>query len=118
MVPTLLATMKQVMLLSGVKQISIAPTLLKELSETSYAGDETKETSLFVGPATKYSQPPSHMHFENAEGNFRMAVTRSEGGESERKLIQAINIFCDVQTELEEMMKKIREEQPSKDSIV
>ena len=118
MVPTLLATMKQVMLLSGVKQISIAPTLLKELSETSYAGDETKETSLFVGPAKKYSQPPSLVHFENAEGNFRMAVTRSEGGESERKLIQAINIFCDVQTKLEEMMKKIREEQPSKDSIV
>lgn len=116
--PASLVTMKQVMLLSGVKHMSIAPKVLKELAETSYTSEETKEASLFVGPAKQYTKSPPHLHFENAEAKYRMAVTRSDGGENERKLTQAINIFCDMQTRLEEMMKKIEEEQPSKDGVV
>ena len=116
-VPASLITTKEVMLISGAKYIALAPPLLKELSETSYASAETREPSLFVGPSKKHAQVPRRMHFENDEAKFRMAVTRSHDGENERKLVQAINVFCDVQLKLEEMMKKTLDEQPPKDGI-
>jgi len=106
------------MLLSGSKLMTISSRLLKELSETNYASEETREPSLFVGPSNNYTQVPKRMHFENDEAKFRMAVTRSDGGENEKKMVQAINILCDVQLKLEEMMKNIHDKQPSKDGIV
>lgn len=106
-IPASLITPKQVMLLAGANYMTIAPILLEELAETSYASDVTRDPSLFVGPANKYSQPPDHMHFENDEAKFRVAVTRSGGGANERKMVQAINIFCDMQLKLEEMMKSV-----------
>jgi len=117
-VPASLTTTKEVMLLSGSKLMTISSRLLKELSETNYASEETREPSLFVGPSNNYTQVPKRMHFENDEAKFRMAVTRSDGGENEKKLVQAINILCDVQLKLEEMMKNIHDKQPSKDGIV
>jgi hypothetical protein len=36
-----------------------------------------------------------------------MAFTRAEGGEAERKLVQAINIFADVQDEMEGMVRRV-----------
>jgi hypothetical protein len=41
------------------------------------------------------------------ESLWRMAFTRAEGGEAERKLVQAINIFADVQDEMEGMVRRV-----------
>jgi hypothetical protein len=40
------------------------------------------------------------------ESLWRMAFTRADGGASETKLVQAINIFADVQDQLEEMVRR------------
>ncbi|MCJ1249404.1 hypothetical protein MMC30_006628 [Trapelia coarctata] len=117
-IPASLTTTKEVMLLSGADRMAISPHVLKELSETNYASKVTREPSLFTGPSSKYAHAPKRMHFENDEAKFRTAVTRSDGGENERKLVQVINILCDVQLKLEEMMKKLHGELQSKDGLV
>lgn len=44
------------------------------------------------------------------EASWRMAFTRAEGGECERKLGQALNIFADVQERLEGIVREAERE--------
>ena len=49
---------------------------------------------------------------EGDEARWRMAFTRAEGGKCETKLVQALNIFADVQDRLEELVRKAEREGP------
>ena len=75
--------------------------LLKELADTKV--DANPLESLFDGPAMEKITSDYH-GVGDSEARFRMAVTRENGGDEERKMIQAINIFCDFQERLEKMM--------------
>ena len=44
------------------------------------------------------------------EASWRLAFTRSQGGRNENKLIQAINIFADMQDQLERLVRRVARE--------
>jgi hypothetical protein len=85
--------------LSGVHHITIAPVLLQKLATTPASSLTTK--SLFDQPTMEVCQGKP---FVGDEPGYRLAFTRSANGEGERKLGQAINIFCDMQTKFEVLM--------------
>ena len=89
------------MALSGVNHITIAPRLLRELATTD--ANTVQTTSLFEDKAKEMISERSH-GLADDEARFRMAITREHDGDEERKLSQAINIFCDFQEKLEVMM--------------
>lgn len=99
--PASLTTVDEILSLSGVDHITIAPRLLQELADTKV--DTYPSKSLFDGQATEGITADLHGLADN-EARFKMAVTREHGGDEERKMSQAINIFCDFQERLERMM--------------
>ena len=98
MLPASLTSTAEIMELSGVHHITIAPVLLQELAITPASILTTK--SLFDQPTEVFQGKP----FVDNEPGYRLALTRSANGEGERKLSQAINIFCDMQTKFEALM--------------
>ncbi|TGO17565.1 hypothetical protein BTUL_0016g00280 [Botrytis tulipae] len=100
--PASLTNIDEIMTLAGVDHITIAPALLRDLAATAVEGYKVK--SLFDGNEQKKSQPTA-LEFDNDESLWRISFTRSGKGEAERKLSQAINIFCDMQTQLEAMFE-------------
>lgn len=107
--PASLTSISEVMALAGVDHITVSPPLLRELSSTSAAtwAATWDEPSLFdTGEPGKQDKTGNYWEkwFGDDEKKYRLAFTRSGGGEAERKLVQAINIFCDFQDRLEGMM--------------
>ncbi|KAK4121955.1 aldolase [Parathielavia appendiculata] len=119
-----LTSVEQVMQLAGIQHITISPSLLAELAATPAAtwprAAEIGQ-ALKVAAATAASAGGSHSvatHLLGAErrrmleavvkdeGLWRMAFTRADGGAGEVKLVQAINIFADVQDQLEEIVRR------------
>lgn len=81
--PASLTSTEEIMALAGVHHITIAPGLLVQLAE---AGVESNVTaSLFDGEVGKEDH---FVSFKDDEKAFRIAFTRSVGGEGERKLSQ------------------------------
>ncbi|ATZ53551.1 hypothetical protein BCIN_09g03850 [Botrytis cinerea B05.10] len=101
--PASLTNIDEIMTLAGVDHITIAPALLRDLAATAVEGYAIK--SLFDGNRQGESQS-NVLEFGN-ESLWRISFTRSGKGEAERKLSQAINIFCDMQTQLEAMFEKL-----------
>ncbi|KUJ23345.1 transaldolase [Mollisia scopiformis] len=99
--PASLTLTDEIMVLAGVHHITIAPGLLKELAAAP--ASSLSVTSLFDEATTK-ALP--FVSYKDSEAAYRIAFTRSGNGEGERKLGQAINIFCDMQDKLEVMMKR------------
>lgn len=102
--PASLTSIDEIMALAGVDHITIAPALLQELATTPASALATK--SLFDGEAE--AVPIATRVFGIDEAGYRIAFTRSANGEGERKLTQAINIFCDMQDKIEVMMEAIQ----------
>ncbi|CAL3964393.1 unnamed protein product [Diplocarpon coronariae] len=102
--PASLTSTTEIMELAGVKHLTISPGLLQQLSATPASSNTT--VSLFDHAAEDLKVTPL-VSYADDEAAFRIAFTRSNGGdgEGERKLIQAINIFCDMQDKLEAMLK-------------
>ncbi|KAI9641932.1 hypothetical protein NHQ30_009801 [Ciborinia camelliae] len=100
--PASLTHIDEIMMLAGVDHITIAPSLLRELAATPAEGYNVK--SLF-DRGNKEEDVSQILQFGDNESEWRMAFTRSGKGEGERKLSQAINIFCDMQTKLEAMLE-------------
>ncbi|CZR51689.1 related to transaldolase [Phialocephala subalpina] len=98
--PASLTSTDEIMALAGVHHITIAPGLLKELAEKP--ASELSVASLFDEPVVK--EKAKFVSFKDREAEYRIAFTRSGNGEGERKLGQAINIFCDMQDKIEGMM--------------
>ncbi|KAL2069172.1 hypothetical protein VTL71DRAFT_15510 [Oculimacula yallundae] len=104
--PASLTSVAEIMELAGVDHITIAPGLLQQLADTSASSNTT--VSLFDAKVS--AEPvPKFVSFANDESKYRMAFTRSNGGngEGEKKLVQAINIFCDMQDKLEDIMGQL-----------
>ncbi|KAH7336075.1 transaldolase [Rhexocercosporidium sp. MPI-PUGE-AT-0058] len=101
--PASLTSTSEIMQLAGVHHITIAPGLLQELS-TMPASSNTPVSLFNESASTK--EVPAFVRYADDQAKYRIAFTRCNGGdgEGERKLVQAINIFCDMQDKLEEMM--------------
>ncbi|KAK0725242.1 hypothetical protein B0H67DRAFT_531366 [Lasiosphaeris hirsuta] len=115
--PASLTSIGEVMQLAGVDRITVSPPLLVELAATPAAGwpgavgQAITASTSGNGDLHHDTEPsrhdPSKDPYERIEGvledeaQWRVAFTRSDGGKSEVKLIQALNIFCDRQDALE-----------------
>ncbi|KAB5578146.1 hypothetical protein GE09DRAFT_1088664 [Coniochaeta sp. 2T2.1] len=99
-----LTSVDEVMQLTGVHHITISPQLLAELAATPVPAGGWKGQSLF-GSDVKHP-PPVTVPTEESE--WRMAFTRSKAGKSEGKIVQAINIFADMQDRLEGMVREFQ----------
>lgn len=97
--PASLTSTDEIMALAGVHHITIAPCLLQDLVDAP--ASSLSVTSLFDDPLTMGQQ---FVSYKDREAAYRIAFTRSGNGEGERKLGQAINIFCDMQDKMEVMM--------------
>lgn len=92
-------------MLAGIDHITISPPLLAQLSDTrcdDYKGD--------VGSILRAAENTVDEDFTailQDESAWRLAFTRSGRGKSEGKIIQAINIFYEMQVSLEAMIKKL-----------
>lgn len=101
--PASLTSTDEIMALAGVHHITISPPLLRALIATPASSNPT--ISLFDTPAaSNFDAVSPLLKLGEDEPAFRIAFTRSQGGEGERKLGQAVNIFCDMQTKLEAMV--------------
>ncbi|EDO02834.1 hypothetical protein SS1G_05311 [Sclerotinia sclerotiorum 1980 UF-70] len=103
--PASLTNIDEIMMLAGVDHITIAPALLRELAATSVEGYTVK--SLF-DEVEKEELKYELREYAELESEWRIAFTRSGKGEGERKLSQAINIFCDMQTKLEAIFEELK----------
>lgn len=103
-IPASLTSVKECMMMAGADYVVVAPPLLYELRDT-VAGPDFREEYPSV-----FDEPADASTFDTAcvkdEATWRMAMTRSKGGQNERKLSEAINIFCDFQLKLEELMRQ------------
>ncbi|BCR91001.1 transaldolase family protein [Aspergillus chevalieri] len=105
--PASLTSTAEIYALAGVNHITIAPGLLAQLAEPNLeSGAEVK--SLFdvgVAAAGDVEKEGKGVSFVNDESAYRMAFTRDLHGGSEEKLSQAINLFCDMQDKMVQIMK-------------
>lgn len=105
--PASLTSIDDVLVLAGVDHITVSPPLLTELAAThvqDYKGE--------IGSVLKAADS-AHVKGKDEyevilkdEGAWRLAFTRSEGGRSEGKIIQAINIFYEMQESLEAIVRE------------
>ncbi|KAJ5689385.1 hypothetical protein N7462_003777 [Penicillium macrosclerotiorum] len=101
--PASLTSIEEIYMLAGVDHLTIAPKLLGQLAEPK----STTVPSLFDTAPTLKAPAPG-ISFLNDPGNFKMTFSRDMGGQSHRKLTEAINIFCDFQDKLEQMMNRAK----------
>jgi transaldolase len=96
-----LMSIEEVMQLVGVHHITISPPLLAELAAST---DQHLKTESSFDAELNFA-PES---VPRDEAGWRLAFTRHSAGKSENKLIQAINIFADMQDQLEDMVRSFR----------
>jgi len=100
--PASLTSTDEVMMLAGAHHITISPVLLQALAKTEHV-PETATKSLFdISSATDETT-----WSELDESSFRLAMNQSGGGDDAGKLVEAINIFCDMQKRMEDLCNKI-----------
>ena len=85
--PASLKSIEECMAFAGVHHITIAPSLLEQLTETSAVDAENKFPSLF-DRLNLDRAAPERMLFLRDESAFRLAITRNRNGRNEMKLIQ------------------------------
>ncbi|KAK6860667.1 transaldolase [Apiospora arundinis] len=101
--PASLTSIQEVMMLAGAHHITVSPPLLKKLSETPANPWEGDTGSVFQ-KKTGDDAFADYSAIVEDESAWRLAFTRSANGQSEGKIIQAINIFCEKQEKLEELV--------------
>ncbi|KAK7994530.1 transaldolase [Apiospora marii] len=99
--PASLTSIQEVMMLAGAHHITVSPPLLKKLAETPANPWEGDTGSVFQKSESSFAD---YSTIVEDEGAWRLAFTRSAEGKSEGKIIQAINIFCERQEKLEELV--------------
>lgn len=103
--PASLTSINEVLVLAGIDHITISPPLLAQLSELRCEDYEGEIGSVLK--AAKDTADEDYSAILQDESAWRLAFTRSGRGTSEGKIIQAINIFYEMQVSLEAMMKKL-----------
>lgn len=103
--PASLTSIQEVMLLAGAHHITISPPLLAKLAETP-ANPWEGETGKVFTEADKNPLDDYSGILQDAP-TWRLAFTRSANGQSEVKIIQAINIFCEKQEGLEKLARSV-----------
>lgn len=111
-----LTSIDEVMRLAGLHHITISPPLLAQLAATpalewtpavGAVGDVLVQTRGGSSSSELDKFAAQHPQALREESLWRMALTRSQGGAGETKLVQAINIFADMQDSLEELARKM-----------
>lgn len=92
-------------MLAGIDHITISPPLLAQLSELRCEDYDGEIGSVLEAAGNTADEDYSAILQD--ESAWRLAFTRSGRGTSEGKIIQAINIFYEMQVSLEAMMKKL-----------
>lgn len=93
-------------MLAGVDHITISPPLLAQLSDTR-CNDYEGEIGSVLKAAENTADEDYTAILQDESAWRRLAFTRSGRGTSEGKIIQAINIFYEMQVNLEVMIKKL-----------
>lgn len=96
------------MQLAGAHHITVSPPLLAELAVTPAEGWRSRGVvgqTLKEAPVPPSSASKLYDQIIQDEATWRLAFTRSKEGRSEGKIIQAINIFSDMQDQLEAMVR-------------
>lgn len=116
-----LTSIEQVMQLARIQHITVSPPLLAELAATPAAGwpgaarigEVVANTA--AGMASGIAPPDLAVNADRGaeldalvrdEGRWRMAFARAAGGAAAAKVVQAINIFADMQERLEEIARR------------
>ncbi|KAJ5450986.1 hypothetical protein N7491_000168 [Penicillium cf. griseofulvum] len=97
--PASLTSVEEIFLLAGVDRLTIAPGLLTQLTQP-YAANV--KSLLDIGPTLPVPAPG--FSFINDPGLYQITFARDLGGASHIKLTEAVNIFCDAQDKLEQLM--------------
>jgi transaldolase len=111
--PASLTSVDEVMQLAGAHHVTVAPLQLAELAATPAASWTGRDTVGQVFTAAAALPPVSEEDVRRYEAIvkdeslWRLAFTRSDAGRNEGKILQAINIFCDMQEALEGMARKM-----------
>ncbi|KAF4551241.1 Transaldolase/Fructose-6-phosphate aldolase-like protein [Elsinoe fawcettii] len=104
--PASLTSVDEILMLSGrADRITIAPHLLRQLATTSAQG-EFSVGEVVPSAETKKMAEGDYKHVLQDEAAWRTAMTRGKLGINEKKLVDAINIFCDEQDRLVAMVQK------------
>lgn len=95
-------------MLAGVDHITISPPLLTELAATPVQGYRGEiGSALKAAGSVPVDGRDKYETILKNESEWRLAFTRSESGKSEGKIIQAINIFSEMQGKLEAIVTKM-----------
>lgn len=103
--PASLTSIQEVMKLAGVHHITVAPHLLTKLAETP-ANPWEGETGTVIQDKTADATVGNYDDILEDESAWRLAFTRSQEGKAEVKNIQAVNIFCEKQDGLEQLVRR------------
>jgi len=90
---------EEVMKLAGLKHITVSPTLLRGFSEAGFVQGQSQS---LVDACTGQEQD-RELGELLGEAQWRLAFNREDSGRGAQKLVDAINIFSDVQVKLDEL---------------
>ncbi|KAL2010463.1 hypothetical protein VTN00DRAFT_6270 [Thermoascus crustaceus] len=102
--PASLTSTEEIFSLAGTDHVTIAPGLLEQLSKP----DSSPSVQSLFDEDSPVPVLDSRISYLNDPATYRILFTRDLGGASEGKLTQAINIFCDMQDKLEDLMKQVK----------
>lgn len=88
----------EVLQLAGVAAFTIAPALLQALVETHKPEAEVAELSLFKDKTKFAEQGIERASFVDAEGKYREAFARRDGGKGQAKTRQVYDRSCFIQS--------------------
>ncbi|KAK0387438.1 hypothetical protein NLU13_5750 [Sarocladium strictum] len=98
-----LTSITEIMQLAGSDHITISPPLLAQLSQTpADSFDKADVGSVFEKSRKAEGDSVDSIETEAA---WRYAFSRDDNGEREVKMVRAINIFCNKQNDLEDLVR-------------
>lgn len=83
-------TVEEVLAIAGVDSLTIAPALLRTLSEADELEETAKDMSLFGKEASTEAKQPKRLSFMNDEAKFREAFSKADGGQGVIKTKQVL----------------------------
>ncbi|KAI4160351.1 MAG: hypothetical protein LQ342_005847 [Letrouitia transgressa] len=81
-------TVEEMLAIAGVDSLTIAPALLRTLSEADELEETAKDMSLFEKGASTEAKQPKRLSFINDEAKFREAFSKADGGQGVTKTRQ------------------------------